>query len=78
MILSCHTKPNKFGQVGAIELQVLMGQCLNRRFESIAIMEQEVKAWPQNRNNKESKIDWQFTNDKARIKLKRLYSTILD
>jgi len=33
----------------------------------------EVKAWQNHRNNKNSKINWQFTNDKARIKLKRLY-----
>jgi transposase len=59
-----------------IELQVLMGQCLNRRIENIEIMEQEVKAWQENRNNKLSKINWQFTNDKARVKLKRLYPTI--
>ena len=61
-----------------IELQVLMGQCLNRRIETIEIMEQEVKAWEENRNNKLSKINWQFTNDKARVKLKRLYPTILN
>lgn len=55
-----------------------MGQCLNRRIENINIMEKEVKAWQQNRNNRESKIDWQFSNDKARVELKRLYPTILD
>lgn len=36
----------------------------------------EVKAWQQERNNKEAKIKWQFTNDKAKIKLKKLYQTI--
>jgi DDE superfamily endonuclease len=60
-----------------IELQVLMGQCLNRRIDDIKIMEKEANAWQQSRNNKEAKINWQFTNDKARIKLKRLYPTIL-
>ncbi|MFH1529094.1 MAG: IS630 family transposase, partial [Bacteroidota bacterium] len=38
----------------------------------------EVEAWQNQRNNKNSKINWQFTNDQARIKLKRLYPSILD
>jgi len=36
----------------------------------------EVDAWQYNRNNKNSKINWQFTNADARIKLKRLYPSI--
>jgi len=60
-----------------IELNVLMGQCLDRRIDDIDIMKQEAKAWQKDRNNKEATINWQFTNDKARIKLKKLYPTIL-
>jgi len=60
-----------------IELHVLMGQCLNRRIDNIETMKQEVNAWQEVRNNKEVTINWQFTNDKARIKLKKLYQTIL-
>ncbi len=59
-----------------IELHVLMGQCLNRRIDNIKTMEKQAKAWQESRNNKEAKINWQFTNDKARIKLKKLYPTI--
>lgn len=59
-----------------IELHVLMGQCLNRRIGEIEEMKSEVEAWQQERNNKEAKINWQFTNDKARVKLKRLYPTL--
>jgi hypothetical protein len=61
-----------------IELNVLMGQCLNRRIDKIETMKKEVNAWERDRNNKEATIKWQFTNDKARIKLKRLYPTICD
>jgi transposase len=61
-----------------IELHVLMGQCLNRRIDNIKVMEREVKAWQSDRNNKKAIINWQFTNDKARIKLKKLYPTISD
>jgi transposase len=61
-----------------IELNVLMRQCLNRRIDKIEIMTQEVQAWQKDRNNKNPVINWQFTNEKARIKLKRLYPTILN
>jgi len=56
-----------------IELNVLMGQCLNRYLDNIDIIKSEVDAWQNARNNKNSKIDWQFTTQDARIKLKRLY-----
>jgi hypothetical protein len=58
-----------------IELNVLMGQCLNRRIDTIEEIEREVKAWQEYRNNKHAKICWQFTTDDARIKLRRLYPT---
>jgi hypothetical protein len=61
-----------------IELNVLMGQCLNRRIDSMKIMKEEVKAWENHRNNKKAVINWQFTTQDARIKLKRLYPTILN
>ena len=39
-------------------------------------IKKEVEAWQKARNNKNAKINWQFTNDQARIKLKRLYPSI--
>ena len=60
-----------------IELNVLMGQCLNRRIDNMKKITEEVTAWQQHRNNKEATINWQFTNDKARVKLNRLYPTTL-
>jgi transposase len=61
-----------------IELHVLNGQCLNRHIPSIKKIEEEVQAWQSNRNNKNSKINWQFTNKEARVKLKKLYPSIDD
>ena len=61
-----------------IELHVLNRQCLSRRIGDLDTMSKEVKAWQQDRNNKDAKINWQFTNEKARVKLKKLYPTILD
>jgi len=59
-----------------IELHVLSGQCLNRHIATIEEIKTEVEAWQIQRNNKNAKINWQFTNDQARIKLKRLYPSI--
>ena len=56
-----------------IELSVLGKQCLNRRIEDMETITSEVKKWQGQRNNKKATIDWQFTNEKARVKLKRLY-----
>ncbi|MFM7431026.1 MAG: IS630 family transposase, partial [Flammeovirgaceae bacterium] len=39
---------------------------------------EQVQAWQRQRNNKGRKINWQFTNKEARIKLKRLYPSIHD
>lgn len=59
-----------------IELHVLNGQCLNRHISTIDMVNEEVNAWQFNRNNKNSKINWQFTTKDARIKLKKLYPSI--
>ena len=59
-----------------IELNVLTGQCLNRRIDDIEIVKKEVQAWQDFRNNKNAKVKWQFTTKDARIKLSRLYPTL--
>ena len=59
-----------------IELNVLIGQCLGRRIDNIEEVEREAAAWQAHRNNKDAKVNWQFTTDDARIKLSRLYPTI--
>lgn len=61
-----------------IELHVLNGQCLNRHIPTIEKIKEEVDAWQFNRNNKVCKINWQFTNKEARVKLKKLYPSIYD
>jgi len=59
-----------------IELGVLSRQCLDRRIPDKGTLTTEVAAWQCRRNTAEAKIDWRFTNDDARIKLKRLYPTL--
>jgi hypothetical protein len=59
-----------------IELHVLSGQCLNRHISTMKKIKEEVEAWQSNRNNKNNKINWQFTNKEARVKLKKLYPSV--
>lgn len=58
------------------ELSVLTRQCLSRRIDNVAEIEQEGKAWATQRNHHQTGLDWQFTTDNARIKLKRLYPKV--
>ena len=58
------------------ELSVLSRQCLSRRIEHIDEITQEVQHWARQRNQKQTGIDWQFTTDDARFKLKHLYPKI--
>lgn len=59
-----------------IELNVLIGQCLNQRIPDIEIMRAAVKAWEVLRNGVKAKVNWQFTTEDARIKPRRLYPTL--
>jgi len=62
--------------VAEIELSVLKGQCLQERVANLKTMQEEIATWESNRNNKQAKVNWQFTAADARIKLKRLYPIV--
>lgn len=57
-------------------LSHLSRQCLDRRISDKKILIEEITAWNKERNEKNSVVDWQFTTEDARIKLKRLYPII--
>lgn len=59
-----------------IELSVLSRQCLARRIPSQDMLANEVKAWEDERNDHVVKVNWRFTTEDARIKLKYLYPQI--
>lgn len=59
--------------VAEIELSVFKRQCLPERIPEIGEMRRMTKAWNLERNSRQAKVDWQFTAEDARIKLKRLY-----
>ena len=59
--------------IAEIELSALNSQCLNRRIPDIETMRNQLKAAQFERNKRGAPINWQFTNEKARVKLTRLY-----
>lgn len=59
-----------------IELAALGKQCLGRRIGSREELAREAGAWEEERNERQVEVHWQFTNAKARVKLRRLYPTI--
>ncbi len=62
--------------IAEIELSVLTRQCLCRRIPDIETLRRETKAWEKRRNSEAKQVDWQFTTDDARIRLKRLYPQV--
>jgi hypothetical protein len=55
------------------ELGHLTKQCLDRRIPDKKTLIKEIAAWEKNRNKNHTKANWQFTTEKARVKLKNLY-----
>ena len=70
-----HTpKHGSWLNVAECELSCMTSQCLrNRRIGEIETLQSEIAAWSAHVNEKQRAVDWQFTIEKARIKLKRLY-----
>jgi hypothetical protein len=62
--------------VAEIELSALGRQCLERRMADRQVLEREVAAWQIDRNERCVGVDWQFTTQDARIRLRHLYPAI--
>ena len=62
--------------IAEIELSVFSRQCLNRRIPDIETLRSEAEAWQKHRNQDAGPVDWRFTTQDARIKLKRLYPQV--
>jgi len=68
-------KHGRWLNVAEIELNVMIGQCLDRRIGSIEKLSAEVNDWQARRDQIHTKVNWQFTTEDARVKLNRLYPT---
>ena len=56
-----------------IEIFVLVRQCLKRRLPDMKRLEREAEAWCEERNRIGASVDWRFSTEEARIKLRSLY-----
>jgi DDE superfamily endonuclease len=71
-----HTpKHGSWLNIAEIELSALTRQCLDRRINDLGTLNNELAAWQHATNTAHRQVDWQFTTDDARIKLRRLYPT---
>ena len=59
--------------IAEIEFSVLSRQCLSRRIPDQETLKREVQAWQDRRNQQSATVNWRFTAEDARIKLKKLY-----
>lgn len=67
--------PKKASWLNVIEIEfsALSKQCLDRRIGNINTLREEITTWVDKRIRDEVKINWQFTKNRARTKLKRHY-----
>jgi len=74
-----HYTPNygSWLDMAEVEIGVMCRMALGGVFADMESFERQVKVWTQQRNVQCAKVNWQFTTKDARIKLKRLYPTIL-
>ena len=69
-----HTpKHGSWLNIAEIELSALTRQCLDRRINDIAVLNAELAAWQQQTNTEQRQVNWHFTTDDARVKLRHLY-----
>lgn len=63
--------------IAEIELSALGRQCIaDNRIPDLKTLCNLLKPWSASRNAAQKGVDWQFTTEDARIKLKHLYPTI--
>jgi DDE superfamily endonuclease len=69
-----HTpKHGSWLNIAEIELSALSRQCLDRRINNLDTLNTELTAWQHAINANQRGVDWQFTTDDARVKLRHLY-----
>lgn len=64
--------------VAECELSAMTRQCFrNRRFSDIKVLRKNIQAWAEQTNQKQRGVDWHFTMNDARNKLKSIYPKIM-
>ena len=62
--------------IAEIELAALSVQCLSRRIGDLSFLRGELSLWEVSRNNNSKTVNWHFTTENARGKLRFLYPKI--
>ncbi|WP_164954516.1 transposase [Succinivibrio dextrinosolvens] len=62
--------------IAEIGINIMTRECLNRRIPDIETLRAELKTWNEAYNSAPTEINWQFSNETSRIKLKSLYPDI--
>jgi hypothetical protein len=73
-----HYTPKKGSwlNIAELELSAISRRCLSRRLGSIEALDREVQALVKERNEEQSKVEWQFSLTQAREKLNRHYEKV--
>ena len=69
-----HTpKHGSWLNIAEIELSALTRQCLDRRIDDIDVLNSELAAWQDAVNTAQRQVNWHFTTNDARTRLRHLY-----
>jgi DDE superfamily endonuclease len=69
-----HTpKHGSWLNIAEIELSALTRQCLDRRISNLSALNTELAAWQTATNTDQRQVNWHFTTNDARTKLRHLY-----
>lgn len=69
-----HTpKHGSWLNIAEIELSALTRQCLDRRIDNLDLLNTELAAWQHATNTAQRQLNWHFTTNDARTKLRHLY-----
>ncbi len=72
-----HTpKHGSWLNMAEIELSALTRQCLSRRIARADTLQRQITAWEESRNAGSARVQWQFTTQDARVKLRSLYPSV--
>ena len=75
--LEIHHTPKHGSWLNMAEIELsAFSRDLPHRVETKATLERHAAAWRRRRNNAQTKANWQFTTENARIKLHKLYPTL--
>ena len=66
-----HPKHGSWLNIAECELSAMTQQCVkNRRFGTIELLTQETQAWAKKTNKAQRGVNWQFSIEKARHRVK--------